>query len=96
MNLSKLKVLKIGGHYKVKPFDRLIEEYRPQEEDGMPIVICGFNDQMKQLCSQKVTIHSAFEGHENKLYHIKEARYCWNSQMLELPLSTLIYRRRHG
>ena len=31
MNLSKLKVLKIGGHYKVKPFDRLIEEYRPQE-----------------------------------------------------------------
>ncbi len=26
MNLSKLKVLKIGGHYKVKPFDRLIEE----------------------------------------------------------------------
>lgn len=96
MNLSKLKVLKIGGHYKVKPFDRLIEEYRPQEEDGMPIVICGFNEQMKKLCGQKVTIHSAFEGHENKLYHIKEARYCWNSQMLELLLSTLIYRRKHG
>lgn len=32
MNLSKLKVLKIGGHYKVKPFDRLIEEYRPQDD----------------------------------------------------------------
>ena len=47
MNLSKLKVLKIGGHYKVKPFDRLIEEYRPQEVDGITIVICGFKEQKK-------------------------------------------------
>lgn len=54
MNLSKLKVLKIGGHYKVKPFDRLIEEYRPQEEDGMPIVICGFNEQMKNYVVKKL------------------------------------------
>ena len=96
MNLSKLKVLKIGGHYKVKPFDRLIEEYRPQEEDGMPIVICGFNEQMKKLCDQKITIQDTFYKNEDKFYQIKEARYCWNSQMLELPLSTLIYRRKHG
>lgn len=96
MNLSELKVLEIGGHYKVKPFDRLIEEYQPQEEDEMPNVICGFNRQMKKLCGQKVTIYRALEGYGNKLYRIKEAEYCWNSQMLELPLSTLIYRRRHG
>ena len=95
MNLSKLKVLKIGGQYRVKSFDRLIEEYRLKEEDEMPIVICGFNEQMKELCGQKVTISAAFYGHEGKLYQIKESGYCWNSQMLELPLSTLIYRRKH-
>ena len=95
MSLSELKVLKIGGHYKVKPFDRLIEEYG-SDDFGDPKVICGFNDQMKKLCGQKVTIHNTFNEYENKLYQIKEASYCWNSQMLELPLSTLIYRRRHG
>lgn len=96
MNTDKLKFLKLGGQYKVKSFARLMEEYRPQEEYEMPIVICGFNEQMKKLCGQKVTIHDTFYRHEDKLYQIKEARYCWNSQMLELPLSTLIYRRRHG
>ena len=95
MNLSKLKTLKIGGQYKVKSFDRLKEEYGSDDFE-MPNVICGFNEQMKKLCDQKITIHSAFEGYENKLYHIKETGYCWNSQMLELPLSALIYRRRHG
>ena len=63
---------------------------------GMPNVICGFNKQMKKLCDQKITIQDTFYKNEDKFYQIKEARYCWNSQMLELPLSTLIYRRRHG
>lgn len=96
MDRTKLKVLKIGGHYKVKPFDRLMKEYGSDNSSGMPNVICGFNEQMKKMCGQKVTIHNTFSSYENKLYLIKEARYCWNSQMLELPLSTLIYRRRHG
>lgn len=95
MITDKLKLLKLGGQYKVKSFARLMEEYG-SDSSGMPNVICGFNEQMKKLCGQKITIHSAFEGYENKLYHIKETRYCWNSQMLELPLSTLIYRRKHG
>ena len=83
MNTDKLKFLKLGGQYKVKSFARLMEEY-------------GFNKQMKKLCDQKITIQDTFYKNEDKFYQIKEARYCWNSQMLELPLSTLIYRRKHG
>lgn len=96
MDRDKLKFLKLGGQYKVKSFARLMEEYGSDSSSGMPNVICGFNEQMKKLCGQKVTIHNTFNEYEGKLYQIKETRYCWNSQMLELPLSTLIYRRRHG
>lgn len=96
MNTDKLKFLKLGGQYKVKSFARLMEEYGSDNSSGMPNVICGFNKQMKKLCDQKITIYDTFYGHVDRLYQIKEARYCWNSQMLELPLSTLIYRRRHG
>ena len=74
----------------------LIKEYGSDNSSGMPNVICGFNKQMKKLCDQKITIQDTFYKHEDKFYQIKEARYCWNSQMLELPLSTLIYRRKHG
>ena len=95
MDLSELKILKIGGQYKVKPFDRLMKEYGSDGSSGMPNVICGFNEQMKKMCGQKVTIHNTFNERKNKLYQIKEARCCWNSQMLELPLSTLIYRRKN-
>lgn len=90
MNTDKLKFLKPGGQYKVKSFARLMEEYGFNNSNGMPNVICGFNKQMKKLCNQKITIHDTFYGNESKLYQIKEARYCWNSQMLELPLSTLL------
>lgn len=95
MDRDKLKLLKLGGQYKVKSFARLTEEYG-SDSSGMPNVICGFNEQMKKLCGQKITIHNTLSMFEDKLYQIKETRYCWNSQMLELPLSTLIYRRRHG
>lgn len=96
MNTDKLKFLKLGGQYKVKSFARLMEEYGSDSSSGMSNVICGFNKQMKKLCDQKITIQDTFYKNEDKFYQIKEARYCWNSQMLELPLSTLIYRRRHG
>lgn len=95
MNTSKLKFLEIGGQYKVKSFARLMEEYGSDDSIEMPNVICGFNEYMKKLCGRKVTISAVFYGHEGKLYQIKESGYCWNSQMLELPLSTLIYRRKH-
>lgn len=94
MNTDKLKFLKLGGQYKVKSFARLMEEYGSNNSSGMPNVICGFNKQMKNLCGRKLTISTAFEGHEGKLYHVKESSWCWNSQMFELPLSTLIYRRK--
>lgn len=97
MNTDKLKLLKIGGQYRVKPFERLIREYGIEEgSDTMPNVMCGFNDYMKDLCGSDLTISAAFKGNEGKLYHVKEASWCWNSQMFELPLSTLIYRRRNG
>lgn len=96
MNTDKLKFLKLGGQYKVKSFARLMEEYGSDDSSGMPLVICGFNEIMKKMCGQRITIDDVFYGPESKLYSIKELRYCWNSQMLELPLSTLIYRRRHG
>ena len=96
MNTDKLKFLKLGGQYKVKSFARLMEEYSSNNSNGMPNVICGFNKSMKRLCGQRVTIDDAFYEHISKFYSIKELQYCWNSQMLELPLSTLIYRRRHG
>lgn len=95
--VNKLKLLKIGRQYKVKTFERLIKEYGIKEgHDVMPNVVCGFNETMKNLCGRKLTIDRPFEGREGKLYHVKEASWCWNSQMFELPLSTLIYRRRHG
>lgn len=97
MNTDKLKLLKIGKQYKVKSFERLIKEYGIEEgSNTMPNVVCGFNNAMKNLCGRKLTISTAFEGHEGKLYHVKESSWCWNNQMLELPLSTLIYRRKHG
>lgn len=96
MNTDKLKFLKLGGQYKVKSFDRLMEEYGPDGSMVMPGVCCGFNEAMKRLCGRKVTIYRVYDGYENKFYNIIELGYCWNSQMLELPLSTLIYRRRHG
>lgn len=94
MKTDKLEFLKIGGQYRVKSFARLMEEYG-SNSDEMPDVRCGFNIYMKKLCGQKVTVYRKFDGHD-KCYYIKESNYCWNSQMLELPLSTLIYRRRHG
>lgn len=93
MNTDKLKFLKIGRQYKVKTFDRLIEEYG-LDSNKMPDVICSFNERMKELCGQKVTITGI--SWYGKLYRIKETGNCWNSQMLGLPLSTLIYRRKHG
>lgn len=96
MDTSKLKFLKVGGQYKVKSFARLTEEYGSDNSSGMPLVICGFNEIMKKMCGQRITIDDVFYESKSKLYSIKELRYCWNSQMLELPLSTLIYRRRHG
>lgn len=51
MNTDKLKFLKLGGQYKVKSFARLMEEYGSDNSSGMPNVICGFNKQMKKLCS---------------------------------------------
>lgn len=95
MKTDKLKFLKVGGQYRVKSFARLMEEYGPDGSSEMPEVRCGFNVRMKDLCGRKLTISTAFEGHEGKLYHVKESSWCWNSQMFELPLSTLIYRRRH-
>lgn len=52
MITDKLKLLKLGGQYKVKSFARLMEEYG-SDSSGMPNVICGFNEQMKKLCGQK-------------------------------------------
>lgn len=49
MNTDKLKFLKIGRQYKVKTFDRLIEEYG-LDSNKMPDVICSFNERMKELC----------------------------------------------
>lgn len=95
MKTDKLKFLKVGGHYRVKSFARLMKEYGPDGSSEMPDVRCGFNAYMKRLCGQKVTVYRKFDGYD-KYYHITEAGYCWNSQMLELLLSTLIYRRRHG
>lgn len=95
MNTDKLKLLKIGGQYKVKPFERLMKEYGMEEgSNTMPNVVCGFNETMKNLCGRELTIDRPLEGYEGKLYYVKEARWCWNSQMFELPLSTLIYRRK--
>ena len=96
MDTDKLKFLEIGGQYKVKSFARLMKEYGADASGEMPVVICGFNENMKNLCGRKVTIRETFCEGEKKLYRIKETGYCWNSQMLELPLSTLIYRRKHG
>lgn len=96
MNTDKLKFLKLGGQYKVKSFARLMEEYGPNGSSEMPNVTCGFNEIMKKMCGQRITIDDVIYGPKGKLYSIKELRYCWNSQMLELPLSTLIYRRKHG
>ena len=89
MNTDKLKLLKIGRQYKVKSFERLIKEYSTEEDTDMPNVVCGFNEIMKGLCGQKLTIDRPFDGHEGKLYHVKEASYCWIGS-----LEAMVFKRK--
>ena len=95
--MEGLRELKIGKKYRVKTFERLIEEYG-ETDKRMPNVILGFNGEMKKLCGQIVTIEERRSSYY-EAYSINEDHYMWTwtSQMLEIGLlEDLIYRRKHG